>query len=117
MSNFSLSTEDSGNGIFTLKVGGYLDAHTFEEFDNAINALYDADNYKIIVDMSGVDYISSAGCGVFIGALGTAMENGGCIVPAAPSENVMEVFDLLGLGQVLSIVDSVEAAKKVINEA
>lgn len=116
MSNFSLTTEDLGNGIFVLKVAGYLDAHTFEEFDNAINDLYDADNYKVIVDMAGVDYISSAGCGVFIGALGTAMENGGNIVPAAPSENVREVFDLLGLGQVLSIVDSVAEAVNVINE-
>ena len=115
MSNFSLATNEASDGIFVLKVSGYLDAHTFEEFDNAINDLYDADHYKIIVDMEGVDYISSAGCGVFIGALGTAMENGGNIVPAAPSENVREVFDLLGLGQVLTIVDTVEAATKVIN--
>ena len=114
MSNFSISTEDCGDGIHMIKVAGYLDAHTFEEFDNAINDLFDADHYKVVVDMEGVDYISSAGCGVFIGALGTAMENGGNIVPAAPSENVREVFDLLGLGQVLSIVDSRETAIKVI---
>ena len=77
-----------------------------------INDLFEAGNYKLIVDLSGLDYISSAGAGVFIGAIGTAQENDGNIILIKPGPNVKEVFDLLGLSQIFTFKDSREDAEK-----
>ena len=59
----------SGNnsaGVSILKVSGYLDTTTAGELENALYGLLDRNLFKIVVDLSGVNYISSAGWGIFI---------------------------------------------------
>lgn len=102
MPAFQMLKENLENGIVLLTIRGFLDAHTFEELERTINDLFDQEHYRLVVDLSGLDYISSAGAGVFIGAIGTAQENDGNIVLLKPSPNVKEVFDLLGLSQIFT---------------
>jgi anti-sigma B factor antagonist len=109
--DFSISKRQLGN-VAMISVTGFLDAHTFEELEEAITELFSTGQYRIIVDLSGVDYISSAGAGVFIGALSESQENGGNIVLMNPTANVKEVFDLLGLSQIFSIVADLSKAKE-----
>jgi anti-sigma B factor antagonist len=113
MPAFQISREKLQNGVALLTVKGFLDAHTYEEFENVLNELFENNQYRIIVDISGLDYISSAGAGVFIGAIGTAQENDGNIVLMKPTPNVKEVFDLLGLSQIFTFAETREAAIRV----
>jgi len=111
LEEFSIQTEAiPGKDVVLLRVSGYLDAHTFEDLEEAISGLFSSRHYRVVVDLSEVAYISSAGAGVFIGALSEAQENGGDIVLFNPTNNVREVFDLLGLSQVFEIVDTLEQA-------
>jgi len=103
MSEFRLNQETVNSDTAVLNVGGFLDAHTFEKLESHISGLFKNGIYKVVVDLSQVEYISSAGAGVFIGALSEAQENGGNIVLLNPSANVMEVFDLLGLSQIFNV--------------
>ena len=89
-----------------------MDAHTFDEFESTLIDLFDEGEYKIIVDMSEVPYISSAGAGVFIWAHSQATSNDGDIIIMKPSANVSEVLELLGLDQVFKIVNNLEAGLK-----
>lgn len=104
MPELTIQQELKGEGVCVLTLGGFLDAHTFEELDEAIGELFDDGVFKIIADLAGVEYISSAGAGVFIGSLATAQESGGDILLVNPTPNVQEVFDLLGLTQIFRIV-------------
>ena len=110
MPAFQILKEGKAGGITQLTIRGFLDAHTFEDLEKTINDLFDQNAYRMVVDLSGLDYISSAGAGVFIGAIGTAQENDGNIVLVKPSPNVKEVFDLLGLSQIFTFKDSVDEA-------
>ncbi len=110
MPAFNIAKEKLDNGVIMLTVTGFLDAHTFEKLEKTINDLFDEGNYRLVVDLSGLAYISSAGAGVFIGAIGTAQENDGNIILMRPSPNVKEVFDLLGLSQIFSIKNTREEA-------
>lgn len=114
MPTFQILKEKIDEDIVILTVRGFLDAHTFEELEKAINDLFDGGTYRLAVDLSGLDYISSAGAGVFIGAIGTAQENDGNIILMRPSSNVKEVFDLLGLTQIFTFKDSREEAVKAL---
>ncbi|OHB74878.1 MAG: hypothetical protein A2Z34_05075 [Planctomycetes bacterium RBG_16_59_8] len=114
MPSFQITRENLQNGAKLLTLKGFLDAHTYEELENEVNMLFDAKTYKIVFDLSSLDYISSAGAGVFIGAIGTAQENDGNVILMRPSPNVKEVFDLLGLSQIFTFVDSKEAAVKAL---
>ena len=104
MSGLRISKRQLDNDIMLIKASGFLDAHTFEEMENEIEELFRQQVYKLIIRLDELDYISSAGAGVFIGAIGTATANGGNIVLLSPSPNVKEVFDLLGLSQIFPIV-------------
>ena len=104
MSGLTIKKEKLEGGIVLIRASGFLDAHTFEEMEKVIEDLFRDRIFKIIVHLNGLDYISSAGAGVFIGALGTATSNGGNIVLLSPSSSVKEVFDLLGLSQIFPIV-------------
>jgi anti-sigma B factor antagonist len=104
MSGLTITKRQLDGGIILLTASGFLDAHTFEEMENVIEDLFRKQMFKIIVRLDGLDYISSAGAGVFIGAIGTATANGGNIVLLSPSGSVKEVFDLLGLTQIFPVV-------------
>jgi anti-sigma B factor antagonist len=112
MPTFQITREKLPSGVLFLSVRGFLDAHTFEELEKTISELFEGGNHRLIVDLSKLDYISSAGAGVFIGAIGTAQENDGNIIIVKPSPNVKEVFDLLGLSQIFTFADTPEAALK-----
>jgi anti-sigma B factor antagonist len=110
MPTFQITKDKLSNGVMSLSVRGFLDAHTFEELEKTIGELFDQGNYRLVVDLSKLDYISSAGAGVFIGAIGTAQENDGNIILVKPSPNVKEVFDLLGLTQIFTFAETPEGA-------
>ena len=114
MQEFNIVKRQLQDGVVQIAIHGYLDAHTFEELERTIAELFEDNAYRLVVDLSGLDYISSAGAGVFIGAIGTAQDNNGNIVLVRPSVNVKEVFDLLGLSQVFTFKDTPEEALKVL---
>ncbi|MBI4569271.1 MAG: STAS domain-containing protein, partial [Planctomycetes bacterium] len=58
-------------------------------------------------------YISSAGAGVFIWAIGESQDNRGNVVLMRPTPPVKEVFDLLGLSEMFEIKESLQESLKV----
>jgi anti-sigma B factor antagonist len=109
MSDFNINREDR-NGVALIRVHGFLDAHTFEQLEEVIREVYDDGCFKLVVDLAKVDYISSAGAGVFIGARSESQENGGDVVLLNPTEGVKEVFELLGLTQIFKVATDEAAA-------
>jgi anti-sigma B factor antagonist len=98
------------NDLTILSVGGYLDAHTAPEFENAVQREIDAGNRKLIVDCQGLDYISSAGLGVFMSFLEEIRETGGDIKICGPSPKVLQVFEILGFPALFDMLADVPAA-------
>lgn len=95
MDNFEVIREDR-NEVSILRLKGFLDAHTAPQFEKAIQDLLTEDRYKIIVSMSDLSYISSAGLGVFMGFIEEIREKEGDIKLSNMSDKVFKVFDLLG---------------------
>jgi anti-anti-sigma factor len=110
MSELEISTQTLDNNVVMIRPSGYLDAHTFEQLENVIDDIFENQTYRLIVNLEAVNYISSAGAGVFIGAISQAHENSGNIIFLNPSTNVQDVFDLLGLSQIFSFASQVDEA-------
>lgn len=110
MSEFNIQTAELDGGIVRFDVEGFLDAHTFERMQRAIDGRFEQGQHRLVINLEHVRYISSAGAGVFIGATHTAQENDGNIVFLNPTDNVKEVFDLLGLSRIFTFADSEELA-------
>lgn len=111
MPDLKLHQEMLPTGVAYIEAEGFLDAHTFEDMDNLVQAVFRQGAHKLIVRLEKLDYISSAGAGVFVGSVGQARENGGDIVFLRPSASVKEVFDLLGLTAIFRFAETREDAE------
>lgn len=92
----------------TLKPVGDLDANSSIQMDEKIQSWVDQEKYSLHIDCSELQYISSAGLGVFISFMDELAERNGKFVFSGMSDNVKKVFQLLGLEQLMEIVDSEE---------
>lgn len=115
MSDIKLSSRLEKPDILSIGVDGPIDAHTFEKLEKLINAAFNKRIFKIVVNLERVNYISSAGAGVFIGALSKTQENQGNIVLLNPTEQVMQVFDLLGLSLIFTVAKNMPEALQAFN--
>jgi len=107
---FAISHETIDSDIDLLRVSGFLDAHTFEKVEGAIGALFSQGRHRLIVDLTDLDYISSAGAGVLLAVSSESAENGGGLVLLGPQERVMEVLDLLGVTGMLTVANDRDEA-------
>lgn len=93
-----------------VHVQGFLDAYTVAELEEIFNGLIKSKQYKIIVDLAKLDYISSAGLGTFMAVIDEIRDNGGDIVLIHLSPKIYKVFDLLGFSELFQIVEDETAA-------
>lgn len=98
----------------TLLPAGDLDANSSMVMDETIQRAIDAGIYKIHVDCSALRYISSAGLGVFISFMDELAANGGKFVFSGMTDNILKVFQLLGLEQLMVIVKTSAEADNVL---
>jgi len=101
--------KDTGD-VTILKVSGYLDTTTTSELETALYGLLKKDRCKIVVDLTGVTYISSAGWGIFIGEIKEIRSRGGDLKLAGMVGDVFEVFQLLEFQTILESYPSAEDA-------
>ena len=102
--------------IYIINVVGDVDASSSIQLDNALGQALEDNQTKILVDCSKLNYISSAGLGVFMSYIQDFENKNIKLVLCNLNEKVIGVFRILGLDQLLKIVDSIEAGKKLINE-
>lgn len=115
MENFEVVREDRNN-ISVLRLKGFLDAHTAPQFEQAIQELLGEDKNQIIVSMADLNYISSAGLGVFMGFIEEIREKKGDIKLSNMSDKVFKVFDLLGFPALYQIFKDESDAEEEYNQ-
>ena len=113
MSNFSVSFRErttDDRSVCVLDLTGELDAHTAAEFEVALQTCVEGGHTRLVVHGRDLQYISSAGLGVFMAFLEPIREAGGDIKIAALQTRVFNVFDLLGFPLLFEIVDTEDEA-------
>ena len=98
----------AGDELSLLKVKGYVDATTAPDLNKSVTKLLQEGRYQIVVDLSSVNYISSAGWGVFVGEIRGIREHGGDLKIVHMTPDVREVFEMLEFNRILSSYDSME---------
>ncbi len=112
MEGIQVSVERTGtnSNIAVIKVGGYIDTTTSAELEHALDSLLKAGIFKIIIDLGNVDYISSAGWGIFISEIKGIREKNGDLKLVRMIPDVYEVFELLEFHYILKAFDTLEEA-------
>ncbi|MCK5592331.1 MAG: STAS domain-containing protein [Candidatus Pacebacteria bacterium] len=95
MADFNVSSRGEGS-VNVIDIKGYLDAHTAPELESQFNKLINDKHFKVVVNFTELNYISSAGLGVFMAYVETMRENNGDIKFSNLKDDVYNIFDLLG---------------------
>ena len=106
--------QESGADI--IAVIGEIDACSSIELDLAIAKSVGEGFKKILVDCHALEYISSAGLGVFMSYIEELREKKIQMVLYGLKEKVANTFEILGLADLLHIRESKSEALKLANE-
>ena len=77
-----------------------------EEVKQELSALFDNPNTKLILNLSGINYVDSSGFGVFLSLMKKANNNYGDFKICNVNADVKELFQLLQLHNVFEIYDN-----------
>lgn len=112
MSEFTIRVRNQAD-VHILDLKGYLDAHTTPVLEEAFQKLLGEKKYRILVNCKELNYISSAGLGVFMAFIEDVRAEQGDIKMSNMSAKVFSIFDLLGFPVLYDIVkDEQEALTK-----
>jgi len=95
--------------VIVVHLAGFLDGHTFIDLEKYLEAIQRAGQRRMIMDLSGLTYIASAGVGLFINIQHRLKNENGNLQLVKPSQSVAEIFSILGLDSLFTIHATVEA--------
>jgi anti-anti-sigma factor len=98
--------------IVSFKDTNRFNALITEKVKEEMKALFVSPNTKLILDLSGIQFIDSSGFGVFHSIMKTANNSYGYFKISNITEEVMELFKLLQLHNVFEIYNKREDALK-----
>jgi anti-sigma B factor antagonist len=91
------------NNIPVLTVSGRIDATTSEDLKSALDSLIDGSFATILIDLAGVDYISSVGLRILLAAQKKVRPREGDVKLAGLQPFVGEVFEIAGFNKLFTI--------------
>jgi anti-sigma B factor antagonist len=102
--------QQSFKRVDLVTVTGRVDGSNWSELDGAFRGLQNDGRYNIVVDLAGVEYMSSAGLRALVAALRESKNHKGDLRIANPSKRIADVLSLAGLDTVFSIYDDSTSA-------
>lgn len=90
--------EQDGNMVAFLE--GSLDTAAAPETEKAMSPLNDIEGKDIIIDCTGLEYISSAGLRIFLGILQSAEEKNGHVYIRNINDKVRAIFAITGFSNI-----------------
>ena len=108
-----LSTEQQGD-VTILNAGGRLDAGGAPEFEAQGKALLQAGAKRLLIDLAGVEYISSAGLRSLLVLAKATKASGSALALCGLSPAVREVMTISGFDNILVLAADRPAAMDLL---
>jgi anti-sigma B factor antagonist len=89
--------------VTLVEVSGRVDSMNADQFGGALNTQIDGGKVHIVLDLSSVEYMSSAGLREIVTSLKKAKKAQGDLRLAQPSQRVREVLEMAGLDTIFRI--------------
>jgi len=98
--------------VKVIQCRGYIDTATSSTLEKTLEDVIKSRDFKIVIDLSEVDYISSAGWGIFISEIKNIRKNKGDLKLVNMKPEVMEIFELLDFTNILEYYKTLDDALK-----
>lgn len=111
MLDIQIDRADGGHTI--CRPVGELDAFTVSQFRQALADL--VVNKRLVIDMSSVPFVDSAGLGALIGGIRRARELGGDVAVACNRPTLTRLLRTTGFDRIVTVTETVEQATAALD--
>jgi anti-anti-sigma factor len=101
----------AGDGFTAVAISGRLDAMTAPAAEATLNGTIDGGASRLVLDLAGLEYVSSAGLRVLLAAAKRVSRLNGKLVLCALQPAVREVLEISGLLVVFGVAATVADAQ------
>ncbi len=105
----TLTGKIQGSTLIVTALPEFLDAGNAAAFRAEMSRLL-GDHGQVIVDMSPVHFIDSAGCGALIAALRHIKASGGTLTVFGAHKQVRRVFELMRMHRIINLFETRQQA-------
>ena len=98
-----VTTAQIGADAFVVSASGELDVASVEPLERELAGLAHLDALRVIVDLTGVTFIDSAGLGLLVREAKRLQARGGACVLVADDPRILRVFQITGLDRMFGI--------------
>jgi anti-sigma B factor antagonist len=97
-------------GWTVVSVFGEVDVATAPELKERLTGLVNDGRVKLVLDLSGVDFLDSTGLGMIVSALKRARTHDGDLRIVCTESRITRLFEITGLDKALTVLPTVDAA-------
>jgi anti-sigma B factor antagonist len=106
---------DRADGYTVCRPVGELDAFTVSQFRQALADL--VSKKQLVIDMSSVPFVDSAGLGALIGGIRRSRELGGDVAVACSRPTLTRLLKTTGFDRIVTVTETVEQAAAALTQA
>ncbi|MBT5873019.1 MAG: STAS domain-containing protein, partial [Candidatus Latescibacteria bacterium] len=104
-----MKIKNSPQGDYSIVTcSGRIDSDNYSQAEAALTEIVDAGNHHLILNLSDLDYISSAGLRTLINLAKKIKYHNGTIAAALMKRDVREIFDIAGFHVLIPTYDTIE---------
>lgn len=107
--NITVSKVDN---ISVVQVEGRLDTTNYSELETQLSGLLSKNEINILLNLSGLEYVSSSGLRIFLMFLKKIKAVNGRFMLCGMSKDILEIFEISGFVNIFEIFENQEAALK-----
>lgn len=110
----TIHQDETPEGFTVCRPVGELDAFTVSQFRQALADM--ANGRRLLIDMSGIPFVDSAGLGALIGAIRRTRELGGDVAVACNRPTLVRLLRTTGFDRIVTVAETIEEAAAALSK-
>ncbi len=106
---------EPGDGYQICRLSGEVDAYTVGEFREALSGITDVE--RLIIDLSEVPFMDSAGLGALIGGIRRVREAEGDVAVVSNTASLNRLLHTTGFDRIVPVCEGLDEALTALDEA
>ncbi len=108
--NLDLSTREDGGATIVSLAGRLTLGNQLHNAENKLRTLFEGGGAKVVLELTNLDYLDSAGIGMLMMCAGAARTHNGVFHVAGPNDRVKKIFDIAHVDKALAVFPDVPSA-------